>query len=221
MSELQFFDRNQDFTVTWRNLPHWAQAGTVCFITWRTADSLPAEVVQRMNQERQRLLLDHGLDPHGDWKAALAKRPNAVRGRIQWSLFEIWDRSLDLGCGACVLRDPALSALVGESLLHFDGQRYLVTDYAVMPNHVHLLVAFHSDEAMESQCTSWKRYTGRQIHRQLGQSGEFWQVEQFDHLVRSPEQFEHYRRYIEDNPRRARLPAGEYRHYSKATMAPT
>jgi hypothetical protein len=24
--------------------------------------------------------------------------------------------------------------------------------------------------------------------------GEFWQVEQFDHLVRSPEQFEHYRR---------------------------
>jgi hypothetical protein len=216
MTDLQFFDPNQDLTVTWRNLPHWAQAGTVCFITWRTADSLPADVVERMDQERQRLLLDHGLDPHGNWKSALAKRPNVVRGRIQWALFEMWDRSLDLGLGACVLRDPVLSALVGESLLHFDGDRYVLTDYVVMPNHAHLLVAFRDEPALKTQCTSWKRYTGRRINAHIGQKDEFWQVEQFDHLVRSPEQFEHYRRYIADNPLRARLPVGEYRHYSKA-----
>jgi len=215
MSGIQFFDPDQDFSVSWRNLPHWAQAGTVCFITWRTADSLPAEVVERMNKERERLLLDHGLDPHGDWKAALAKRPSIVRGQIQWALFQIWDRSLDLGLGACVLRDPAMSALVGESLLHFDGDRYLMTDYVVMPNHVHLLVAFRDEDAMQKQCESWKRYTGRRINAAFAQTGVFWQVEQFDHLVRSPEQFEHYRRYIADNPRRARLRAGEYRHYSK------
>jgi putative transposase len=219
MFDLQFFDPNQNFSVDWRNLPHWTQAGTVCFITWRTGDSLSAEAVDRMDKERQRLVLDHGIDPHGDWKAELARRPNVLRGQIQWSLFQIWDRSLDLGLGACVLRDPNLSELVGNSLLHFDGDRYLMTDYVVMPNHVHLLVAFRSEEGMKLQCSSWKRYTARQINRLLGDTGEFWQVEQFDHLVRSPEQFEHYRRYIADNGPHASLPEGHFRHYSRKSLA--
>jgi hypothetical protein len=34
-------------------------------------------------------------------------------------------------------------------------------------------------------------------------------------LIRSPEQFEHYRRYIADNPKRAELSAGMYRHFQK------
>jgi putative transposase len=44
MDGLQFFDRKQDFTVAWKTLPHWAQAGTVCFLTCRTADSLPEQL---------------------------------------------------------------------------------------------------------------------------------------------------------------------------------
>jgi putative transposase len=211
MPELQFFDPQEDRTVVCRNLPHWMQAGTVCFITWRAADSLPAEVQQRITLERQRLLRDRGIDPDGDWKADLAKLPDVERGRVQWAWFRIWDGALDQGLGACVLADPELNKLVGDSLLHFDGDRYLVTDYVVMPTHVHLLAAFHDEDAMLKQCTSWKRYTATKINRHLNQSGEFWQVEPFDHLVRSPEQFEHYRRYIKENPQRARLSEGQYR----------
>ncbi|HUE70665.1 MAG TPA: hypothetical protein VMP01_07225 [Pirellulaceae bacterium] len=40
------------------------------------------------------------------------------------------------------------------------------------------------------------------------------QVEDFDHLVRSEDQFLHYRQYIADNPRRADLRAGEFVHYT-------
>jgi hypothetical protein len=39
-------------------------------------------------------------------------------------------------------------------------------------------------------------------------------VEQFDRLVRGPDRFEGYRRYIAANPERARLRPGEFRHYS-------
>ena len=141
--------------------------------------------------------------------------PGTARGAVQWGLFRIWDRDLDGGLGDCVLRSPALSKIVGDSLMQFHGDRYFMTDYVVMPNHVHLLVAFRDEGALRSQCTAWKRYTGRQINKELRQSGEFWQVEQFDHLVRSPEQFAHYRRYIADNPRRTRIPEGHYRWYSK------
>ena len=36
---LQTFDPKADYSIIERKLPHWAQAGTICFLTWRTADS--------------------------------------------------------------------------------------------------------------------------------------------------------------------------------------
>jgi len=74
-----------------------------------------------------------------------------------------------------------------------------------MPNHVHLLVGLLGDTEIVAQCKSWKKFTAREINRRLGQKGRFWQEESFDHLVRSPEQFEAIQRYIADNPRKARL----------------
>jgi type I restriction enzyme R subunit len=43
-------------------------------------------------------------------------------------------------------------------------------------------------------------------------SGRLWQEESFDHLVRSPEQFEYFQRYIAENPRKASLNPGDYLH---------
>ena len=112
-------------------------------------------------------------------------------------------------------RNPAIGKLVADSLLKFDRDRYIVTDFVVMPNHVHLLTAFQDDDSMLKQCEEWKRYTARQIHKAMNTSGRFWQQDGFDHLVRSAAQFEHFRRYIADNPRKAGLRSGEYVHYSK------
>jgi len=221
MDTFQFFDPKQDYTVASKQLPHWSQAGTLAFITWRTADSLPKQVQLEITRERRQLLEKLGLDPQRDCKAALQKLPAAERGRVRWSLFRLWDERLDAGSGGCVLGRPELSKIVEESLLHFDCERYVIADSVVMPNHVHLLAAFPDEDAMMSQCTSWKRYTGRQINGLLGQDGEFWQVEQFDHLVRSEEQFQHYRRYIAENPRKARLAARSFRWYSKASLGET
>ncbi len=44
-SQLQAFDRNQQYSVINRRLPHWSQAGTVSFITFRTWDSIPKKVL--------------------------------------------------------------------------------------------------------------------------------------------------------------------------------
>jgi type I restriction enzyme R subunit len=54
------------------------------------------------------------------------------------------------------------------------------------------------------------------INRALGRKGRFWQQDGFDHLVRSVEQFQYYREFIADNPRRARLGLNEYIYWSKA-----
>ena len=63
------FDRDEDILVTERRLPHWAQAYTLCFITWRTWDSIPKPILRRWLKERWEWLLAHGIDtnrPIGD-----------------------------------------------------------------------------------------------------------------------------------------------------------
>jgi type I restriction enzyme R subunit len=68
---------------------------------------------------------------------------------------------------------------------------------------------------MEKQFDSWLHYTAFRINPRIGAKGHFWQQEPFDHLVRSPEQYEYLRDYIAMNPEKARLQPGEfyYRRY--------
>lgn len=89
-------------------------------------------------------------------------------------------------------------------------------DFIVMPNHVHLLAAFSKVQAMSKQCESWMHYSAVQIHRMLGEKGQFWQREPFDHLVRSVEQYMYLRKYIADNPIKAKLQLGEYHYYKSS-----
>ena len=84
-----------------------------------------------------------------------------------------WNEHLDELEGACVLRKPRLAQIVAQCLRHFDGDRYVLDDFVVMPNHVHLLVAFPSEESQLAQCDSWKHYTAVQINRALGRRGDF------------------------------------------------
>lgn len=214
--DLQFFDRAQEVHVLERRLPHWSQAGAVCFMTYRTADSLPKPVVARCIAERDELLKKHGIPPGDDWSLHLDRLPPEVRGPIRWGVSKLWDLSLDQCHGQCVLKRPELSKIVADNLLHLDGKDdYDLTDFVVMPNHVHVLAAFKTESAMLARATAWRRYQARQINKALGISGHFWQDDVFDHLVRSLEQFEYYRRYIADNPVQARLKPGEFVHYSK------
>ena len=104
---------------------------------------------------------------------------------------------------------------MANSLQHFDGDRYELTDFVVMPNHVHVLVAFPDDESLLKQCESWKHFTATKINRLLGCCGRYWEQDGFDHLLRSDIQFEYLRDYITKNPVKARLKADEFPHFSK------
>lgn len=213
---IRLFDPHDEyFVVQRRDLPHWTQAGAIVFITWRTWDSLPGPVLKRWVQERERWLRTHHIEPENDnWRQRVRDLPNAAQYEFRKLVADRWESALDECHGECVLRRPELAKIVADSLHHFDGDRYILSDFVVMPNHVHLLAAFPTTDAMLTQCDSWKHFTAVQINRSLGHKGRFWQVEDFDHLVRSEDQFLHYRQYIADNPRRADLRAGEFVHYT-------
>jgi putative transposase len=207
----ELFDKTMDFRITVGKLPHWFQPGVTYFVTWRTDDSVPRDLVDLWQRRRDDWLRRHGVDPaQRRWSALLEELPEHQRKEFHNTFSSEFLAYLDRGYGACVLKRPEVAAIVAHSLRHFDGRRYHLGDFVVMPTHVHLLTCLLGDTDVEAQCYSWKKYTATEINRALGQRGRFWHEESFDHLVRTPEQFDNLRRYIANNPHEAGLRAGEY-----------
>jgi type I restriction enzyme R subunit len=207
----ELFDPADDLRITEGNLPHWFQPGVTYFVTFRTEDSLPREVAEFWHRRRDDWLRRREINPIAqNWREALHQLP-LDQQREYHKLFSVeYLHLLDKGWGECVLKRSELAAKVAASLNHFDGERYNLGDCVVMPNHVHLLVGLLGDTDIEGQCRSWKKFSAGEINRALGRSGRFWQEESFDHLVRSPESFERFQRYIAENGPRAGLTPGEY-----------
>ena len=215
----ELFDPKSEFDVNYScNLPHWHQVGATYFITFRTDDSIPVSLARSWYRRRDDWLRRHGIDPQtSDWRKAL----NGLSRDSRQEFHETFSRQfldyLDQGYGDCQLRKPDLARIVADSLLHFDGARYHMGDFVVMPNHVHLVVCILGDIEPEVHCYSWKKFTVTQINRRLGRKGRFWQEESFDHLIRNPDQFDAIRKYIANNPASAGLRVGEYYHYKRAS----
>jgi REP element-mobilizing transposase RayT len=213
----ELFDRKGELSIRVGILPHWFQPGVTYFVTFRTHDSVPAKLSTLWHRRRDEWLRAHRIDPRGwDWKRHLQSLPSEADREFHRIFTVEFMNYLDRGHGACLLRRPELAQIVANSLHHFDGKRYHLGDYVIMPNHVHLLCCLLGTTQIEEQCRSWKRFAATRINHAIGRSGRFWQEESFDHLVRSPEQFEYFRKYIKDNPRVARLSNGQYSHYRRA-----
>jgi type I restriction enzyme R subunit len=206
----ELFDPKSDLLIYEHYRPHWSQAGAIVFITFRTQDSIPQSVLECWDREKQDWIMRQVEGASGHWSEILPTLPERVQSSFQATFHRCREDFLDTCHGRCVLKRPELAKIVGDSLLHFDRDRYVMGDFVVMPNHVHLLAAFPNPDVLKVQCDSWLHYTAVQIHREIGKKGKFWQQEPFDHLVRSAEQYDYLRDYIAENPRKARLKPGEY-----------
>lgn len=214
--EFRFFDPSAKTEITHGDLPHWEQSNAIYFITWRAADSIPTEVLQTWQREREAWLWTHGIDPGiEDWQRKLEELPEADHQEFYRLFTARWHELLDECHGECVLRRPELSEIIEASLRHFDDERYALEAFVVMPNHVHVLAGIPGRGEMKGLCRNWKNFTAMQINKALGRQGQYWQWESFDHLVRSPASLEKFREYILKNPVKARLRAGEYRAWAK------
>ena len=206
----ELFDPTTEFAIHEHCRPHWSQAGAVVFITFRTADSIPKEVLQRWEREKRDWLIRNGIDSDQHWSGVVPTLEPDLQRKFKRTFNRHREDFLDTCQGECVLQRLDLAQIVHDSLLYFDGDRYRMGDFIVMPNHVHLLCAFSSEEALVTQCDSWLHFTARQINLKLGRKGKFWQQEPFDHLVRSPEQYEYLRKYIRENGIKAGMRKDQY-----------
>jgi REP element-mobilizing transposase RayT len=110
------------------------------------------------------------------------------------------DRILDSACtGPLCLRIPEIAKMVMDAICYRDLRSFQLHAFAVMPNHVHLLMT--PLEAVSRTMQSLKRLSAREGNRMLGLTGQpFWQDESYDRLVRNDLEFERIVNYIERNP---------------------
>ncbi len=176
-------------------LPHVKREGTAYFITFRLADSLPKEVLLRFQRE-------HAETPYRLPAHAKSEQTEETHRELRRKI----ERYLDRGAGACHLRRPEIANMVAGSLRHFHGNHYLLDDWVVMPNHVHVILWPMPNFTLSEILKSRKRHAARQANLILGTTGKtFWQPESYDHWIRNDEEKSRIRRYIRMNPVKAGL----------------
>ena len=182
-----------------RRLPHWRQLGVSYFVTFRLADSLPQPLLRQWRHERATWLRLHpqplGVDEKREYEARFIDRMQ------EW---------LDAGMGACYMRRPDVRVEVEGCLLQFDGNRYDIDAFVLMPNHVHALIKPTPSFDLSTVLQGIKGVSANRCNKLLRSKSTFWMDESYDHIVRNAKELSAFRNYIAQNPNKAGLQPEEY-----------
>lgn len=164
--------------------------GATYAVTFRLADSLPQEVLLNWKAERKEIV--RRAEEMG---RPLTQFEQRKLEKLHSERVEAW---LDQGYGSCVLRDPRIARLVKDAMRYFDGQRYDLLAWCVMPNHVHAVLLPYPGHELSMILLSWKGFTGKRTHEILNTvgGGAIWQKESYDHLVRDEQDLIHNIEYV-------------------------
>jgi len=187
---LTFFDPESDIDLKQHRLPHWQQGEVWVFVTWRLVDSLPKSKLDKWTEEKSVWL---SLHPE-PWDE---KTESEYHERFSRQI----DAWLDEGSGSCLLKEHGNAKIVADALRHFDGLRYQLASFVVMPNHVHVLFRPLEEYSIAEILKLWKGFTAREINKRSGTAGSLWQAEYWDRLIRSGDHFFRVMKYIRENPK--------------------
>jgi putative DNA methylase len=170
----------------WHNrgyLPHFDGGSIPQSITFRLFDSLPKIIIEEWSHELAR--------------QGSAERDTEMRRRIS--------AYFDQGQGSCYLKDPRVARLVQDAILYFDQDKYLLSAWVVMPNHVHLVTTPLPGKRLARIMQSLKSFTAKEANKLLAREGTFWMPDYFDRYVRNEKHFTRAVEYVENNPVKAGL----------------
>ena len=171
---------------SWHNrgyLPHFDGGAITQSITFRLFDSLPKTVLEEWSHE----LAQQSSD----------LRNNEIRRRIA--------DYLDQGQGSCYLKQPHVAKIVQDTILFFDLDKYLLSGWVVMPNHVHMVTTLLPGKPLAGIVQSLKSFTANEANKVLDRHGTFWMPDYFDRYIRNERHLAAAIAYVENNPVKAGL----------------
>lgn len=173
-----------------RNLPHIYVQDAIYSINFRLAGAIPVDVYHEYSELKRKLLNEN--------KKHLLK--NLYNEHI--------DSYLDNSCSfKDWLNQPMIRNEVASAIHYYDKKHYKLIAFCIMPNHVHLIINTYGFKPVPlgDFLGSIKRHSARKVNILLGREGRFWQVESYDHIVKSRNDLADSIDYVINNPVNAGL----------------
>ncbi len=108
--------------------------------------------------------------------------------------------------GVNYLTIQTIAEIVKSPIEFLNNKEYKVICYSIMPNHVHLVFELlDGNKGISKIMQSIKRYSARKANIVLNRSGQFWQDESYDRLIRNEQELYNIVKYVLMNPVKAGL----------------
>ena len=206
-----------------RHLPHVNPPSRTLFVTYRLAGSIPQPLLRHYKTKSEWLQKEYD-------KLQLVSSPEIPKRleqieRFHREWFVKFEETLDKARnGPTWLKDDKVAAVVARQLQELDGKAYKLDAYCVMSNHVHVvftplltesslsetfdetghLVFVSEYPGLSKIMHSLKGRSARECNLALSRTGQFWEHESFDHVIR-PGKLMATVKYVLNNPVKAGL----------------
>lgn len=184
-------------------------------ITYRLYDSVPREVIEQWKREVEvgvgvqasSLQNQRAGSPRSNASSDIdVKRAGSPHSNSkEREKLVMIDKYEDSGVGQCFMRDDRVAQIVKDTLFYYDGKKYKIIAWCIMPNHVHILIEVFNGFSLSEIIHSWKSFSANQINKLLNRTGQVWMMEYFDRYIRDYDHFEKVVNYIHNNPVKAGL----------------
>jgi putative transposase len=109
---------------------------------------------------------------------------------------EAWQRR-------ALFRNECWAKLLVDTLYHYRGSAYLLHEFVIMPDHIHVLIT--PTGRLEKAVQFIKGGFSHRVKQELGSNMEIWQKGFQDQRIRDAADYDVYRDYVRQNPVRKRL----------------
>jgi REP-associated tyrosine transposase len=209
-----------------RHLPHVNPPGQTLFVTFRLVGSIPQALLRQYKAKCEWLQREHDRLLRLGSTETQKQIEQIESFKREWfiKLEEVLDQART---GPVWLKNENVAAAVANSLHDLDGKSYTLVAFCIMWNHVHTVFtplltesSLHEEFNGEGHLIFASDYPGlsaimhrlkgrsaREANIALSRSGQFWEHESFDHVVRSGKLMDTVR-YVLNNPVKAGLVKG-------------
>lgn len=184
-------------------LPRWSVNKAIYHIAFHLADSIP--VAERMKWQGIREELQHVV--HVEKRKLTDDERELLKSAYDAHI----EKFLASGHGECLLRHAEVANRLAETMEYGHGKDYLLHEWCVMPNHLHVIAAFDEGDIFRRTISAWCRIMAHQVNRLLGRKGPVWMRDAYTHIIRTEAEYAHQLSYVWRNPDTAGLASGYLR----------